>query len=91
MKWTELDDDQHLTTDQLASWLNVSKSQLNKARMAPGKGPEFVRIGTAVRYRVGTVRTWLQEKEQHSIRSHFMLDMDDSELPPPEVVDEWLS
>jgi hypothetical protein len=49
------DDDELLTTEQLARALKVSESYLEKCRMR-GTGPPFEKFGRTVRYRWGTVR-----------------------------------
>ena|SRR5260370_41414208 len=49
------DDDELLTTEQLARALKVSESYLEKCRLR-GTGPPFVKYGRTVRYRWGTAR-----------------------------------
>ncbi|MDB5452423.1 MAG: hypothetical protein JWO33_1001 [Caulobacteraceae bacterium] len=48
-----------LTASEAAQWANVSVSYLNQQRMASGgKGPRFVRLGRAVRYRLEDLEAW---------------------------------
>jgi predicted DNA-binding transcriptional regulator AlpA len=47
-----------LTERQVAEYLNMSVSLLHKWRMLR-KGPKFVKIGRAVRYKRGDVEIWM--------------------------------
>jgi len=60
------DPDMLLVTKQLAEWLGVSKQWLEIAR-SRGDGPPFRRLGTrAIRYCVGDVLRWLEERSHKS-------------------------
>ena len=47
-----------LTVREAASFAKLSKSTLDKARVA-GRGPPFVKVGNAVRYRRADLEDWL--------------------------------
>jgi len=56
------DDDELLTTAQVAEWLGVSPQWL-EARRARGGGPPFVRLSPrVVRYPRGGTRSWLNQR-----------------------------
>jgi predicted DNA-binding transcriptional regulator AlpA len=50
-----------LLPKEAAKILNLSTSWLAKARM-DGAGPEFVKLGRAVRYRESSLRKFIQEQ-----------------------------
>jgi predicted DNA-binding transcriptional regulator AlpA len=53
------DDDELLTSQDLADWLGVSIQWVNLQR-TKGEGPEYERLGARmIRYRRGKVRRWL--------------------------------
>ncbi|WP_443970854.1 helix-turn-helix transcriptional regulator [Sphingobium sp. CR28] len=54
-----------IDTEELAARWSVSKSYLNKLRLT-GDGPPFVKIGTAVRYDLASVSSWLDKKQRTS-------------------------
>ncbi|MEW8217995.1 MAG: helix-turn-helix domain-containing protein [Candidatus Thiodiazotropha taylori] len=93
VKWSELDDEENLTVDQLAAYLNVSKSHLDKARMTPGKGPVYWKSGRNVRYQVGNVREWMEEQKRSSTRLGFSVSFNSGadDLPSADEIEEWLS
>lgn len=90
IEWSKLDNDELLTTKQLAKHLQVSESKLNKARMSPNKGPAFVKLESSVRYRVGSVREWIRDCEQKSTRVSFSDGLNIDEMPHPDDIGEWL-
>lgn len=49
-----------LTTDDLAAELCMHPVTLAQWRLIAGKGPTFVKLGGAVRYRRSDVREWLE-------------------------------
>jgi predicted DNA-binding transcriptional regulator AlpA len=51
------DNDPFLSTREIADDSGLSKSFFEKARLT-GEGPEFVRMGRAVRYRSSVYRAW---------------------------------
>jgi predicted DNA-binding transcriptional regulator AlpA len=60
------DDDDLLTTKDMARWLRVSTQWLHRARAA-GYGPPYERIGPhCIRYRRSKVRAWLDERSHQS-------------------------
>lgn len=63
-----MDDDQILTTDELAKVRNCSPSRMNKERMVGG-GPPYIKDGGAVRYRWGDYKKWLAKQTRHA--GHF--------------------
>lgn len=88
--FSTLDPEMLLTTDQLSQYLQISVSSLNKARMEPGKGPRFIKVGASVRYRVGDVRTYLDEMSRRSVRVAMVTALSDDDLPDPEQIEAWL-
>lgn len=55
-----------LTEKEIAKFLKVSVSWLQKARVR-GDGPPFVRIsGGCIRYQISAVQEWVQSKIVHS-------------------------
>jgi hypothetical protein len=64
----DLPDDQLITTDQLASWLDVSREWCEKKR-ALGGGPEYIALSPRkIRYRVGDVKAWLRKRRRSRVR-----------------------
>lgn len=60
------DEDDLLTTVQVANWFSVSPQWLEIGRMN-GCGPPFVRVAPqVVRYRRGTMKAWLKERSHAS-------------------------
>jgi hypothetical protein len=56
------DDDDLLSTRELAAWFQVSEQWLEIAR-CKGYGPEFERLGPKlIRYRRGKARKWLDRR-----------------------------
>jgi predicted DNA-binding transcriptional regulator AlpA len=72
-----LRDDYLLNVDQSAVWLGVSASTMNRWR-SDGLGPRFVKLcGTArgaVRYRIGDVRAWVENRVVSSASEAMLLD-----------------
>jgi predicted DNA-binding transcriptional regulator AlpA len=66
------DDDDLLTTSQVAVWFGVSVQWLDIGRSgARAYGPPFVRLGpNIVRYHRGKVREWLLARIHHSTREY---------------------
>jgi hypothetical protein len=61
-------DDDLLTTTQVASWFGVTVQWLELSRPR-GLGPPFVKISSQmVRYRRGELIAWLKEREQNSLK-----------------------
>lgn len=60
-----LHDDDVITTEEAAQFLGLSTSSLNKSRLT-GDTPTFLKLGRAVRYRVGDLREWLGTKRRRS-------------------------
>ncbi len=54
-----------LTTESTSKAANVSESYLNKARLN-GDGPNFIKIGRAVRYEPAEIERWLASKRKIS-------------------------
>ena len=59
------DDDDLLTTPQLAEWLAVSEQWCEIGRHK-GYGPPYVKLAGRVRYRRCAVRAWLNERAHRS-------------------------
>ena len=49
--------------EDLAELLSVTTGQLAQMRYL-GTGPEYVKVGTRVRYSLADVRTWLDEQRR---------------------------
>lgn len=54
-----------LTTAEAADYLRIEKRTLENWRVS-GRGPAFVRLGGAVRYRTGALERFIAENECHS-------------------------
>ncbi|MFC2925266.1 MULTISPECIES: helix-turn-helix transcriptional regulator [Hyphobacterium] len=54
-----------LTPKQAARYLNLAEISLAKWRV-DGTGPEYFKLGRAVRYRVDSLDAWLEERLQRS-------------------------
>ena len=68
------DDDELLTTPQLADWLGVSKQTCEIAR-GKGTGAPFIRVSpTRIRYRVGSVREWLRSRTFKSTQDYPVVE-----------------
>ena len=50
-----------LNTEGAAAYLGLAESTLEKARVT-GTGPDFVKLGRAVRYRVADLDGWLASR-----------------------------
>ena len=60
------DQDQRLfTAKEAARFLRLSVSWLAKARMR-GDGPDYIKLGRAVRYRGGVLSDWLKSQTRSS-------------------------
>lgn len=72
-RYSQLDDDHLLTTEEVADWLKVKPNTLAKARYdGMSSFPDHKKIGgRSIRYRVGDVRTWL--KEHHREHGGYLL------------------
>lgn len=92
LNWSELDDSELLRTEQVAQWLKISVSKLNKARMKANEGPTFVRVGKSVRYQVIDVKTWITENRRKCIRESYTMNfrLDNWEIEDGEAA-EWLN
>lgn len=62
------DDDEMLKTDAAAAALGLSRRTLPVWR-TKHKGPPFVRVGTAVRYRKGDLRLWMAANTVAAVES----------------------
>jgi len=63
-------DDDLLTTQQIAGWFGVTPQWVELAR-AEGYGPPFTRIAPqAIRYNRAAVVTWLKEREHKRISDY---------------------
>jgi len=51
-----------MTVKETATYLRVSKSYLDKARLT-GHGPPFIRLGHKILYRKSAVDGWLQQRQ----------------------------
>ena len=63
-------DDELLTTEQLAGIRNVPASRIHKERLT-GDGPPFLKDGHLVRYRWGDYREWLESKRRFQSTSEL--------------------
>ncbi len=54
-----------LTTDEAAAVCRVKPQTLKQWRMV-GAGPAFIKVGRLVRYRAGTLSTWLEALPEQS-------------------------
>lgn len=55
-----------LTEKQVAKLLGISPRTLQAWRYRGGHTPQFIKVGRAVRYRLGDVQTWLRERQRRS-------------------------
>jgi excisionase family DNA binding protein len=53
-------------TPQAAEYLGLGVTTLEKWRVIGNKGPRFVRLGRAIRYRVKDLDAWLEEQVRTS-------------------------
>lgn len=54
-----------VNTEGAARFVGLSSSTLAKYRVA-GNGPQYLKVGRAVRYRIADLENWLSEKAKHS-------------------------
>lgn len=66
-----MNDDQLLTTEELAKLRNCSPSKINKERLT-GDGPPFIKDGHSVRYRYGDYRVWLSNCQRLTSTSEVL-------------------
>jgi predicted DNA-binding transcriptional regulator AlpA len=59
-------DDRFLTETDVARLLGISPRTLQAWRYRGGHTPQFIKVGRAVRYRLGDVRAWLDERRRRS-------------------------
>lgn len=60
--------DHLLTPDEAAKRLAVSESYLRKLRLGRA-GPEFVKLGAAVRYEPQALRAWVEQARRQSTKT----------------------
>jgi predicted DNA-binding transcriptional regulator AlpA len=58
----------YLTTKEAAHYVRLSESSLEKKRVF-GDGPEFLKVGKAVRYEQAALDTWMQLDRRTSTAS----------------------
>lgn len=59
----------YLNTAQVAEFLNVSSSYLNKLRLIGG-GPRFAKIGRRVAYDIADLIEWAESRKRTSTSEH---------------------
>jgi len=59
-----------LTTIQAAKIIGWAPSTLAKSRLS-GEGPSFVKLGASVRYRLGDLEDWVEERVRQSTSQPF--------------------
>lgn len=59
-------DDRFLTETEVARHLGISPRTLQAWRYRGGHTPQFIKVGRAVRYRLGDVKAWLRERQRRS-------------------------
>ncbi len=52
----------YLTTAQAAEALSLSKSTLDNWR-SQGRGPSYIKVGGAVRYRIADIESWVESQQ----------------------------
>jgi predicted DNA-binding transcriptional regulator AlpA len=57
-----------MNTREAAVYVGLSESTLEKLRVYSEDGPEFVTIGSAVRYRIRDLDDWLTARLSRSVR-----------------------
>lgn len=65
MTGVELPDDLLLSRPEVQERFGLSRRYLEIAAVR-GDGPSFIKIGRAVRYRVGDVRAWIEARRRAS-------------------------
>ena len=60
---------QLLTTQELATALGVDPTTLPQWRLVAGRGPRFIKVGAAVRYRRSDVEKWLTDQTRAGTRT----------------------
>lgn len=66
---TIMDSAKLLTTEQAAQRLGLSVSTLNKRRIS-GEGPNFIKLGSAVRYLSADLEKFVEERRRRSTSQH---------------------
>lgn len=54
---------------EAADFLGVSTSYLNKLRCLSSDGPQFVKLGKAIRYELDDLRAWAESSKRRSTSS----------------------
>ena len=55
-------DEKLLNTKELAAYLGVAEFTIKQYRM-DGTGPEYIKFGNLVRYRIADVERWIESKK----------------------------
>ena len=65
MSNSHLNLDHFLTTKEVANYLRLQKNTLEIWRLQ-GRGPAFVRLGRAIRYRLGDIEKFVERQTANS-------------------------
>ncbi len=57
-----VDEEALITTSNLADYLGVKENTISGWRVKGGIGPQYIKVGRGVRYRVGSVKEWQEEE-----------------------------
>ena len=58
------------SSKETAQYLGMSESWLRQSRIK-GSGPQFLKVGRSIRYRVEDLNTWLSEQVRQNTLSHL--------------------
>jgi predicted DNA-binding transcriptional regulator AlpA len=62
-------DERLLKVEETAQMIGAAVSTLNRARVCGGDFPAYVKLGKSVRYKMSTVRKWLDDRPEYHTTS----------------------
>jgi predicted DNA-binding transcriptional regulator AlpA len=60
-----------LRVEETAQMIGSAVSTLNRARVLGGDYPPFVKLGKSVRYKMSSVRKWLEDRQEYQTTSQI--------------------
>lgn len=64
-------DERLMKVEETAQLIGAAVSTLNRARVCGGDFPAWVKLGKSVRYKMSTVRKWLDDRPEYQTTSQI--------------------